>query len=278
MQRRRILGILVAMPPAWAFGDETRIWQEYLEWFRAQEGTVPDPLTGFEQHLLRSGRSSSEANAAARIAARLMKERRDEWQAAFFDKTYSNQTPRFNTQPNQLLVETVKGLKPGRALDIHMGQGRNAIYLAVLGWQVTGFDYSSEGIAAALVASKAAGVKIRAVKSRHEEFEFGLGQWDLIIMSYTWLPLEAQWVTKVTQALAPGGILVFEHLMEESGSPGAATWLPRPNELPRLFAQLRILRYEDIRARPDWSWRPERIARLVAERDLTIEQMRLEER
>ncbi|HOL73530.1 MAG TPA: hypothetical protein PKW45_18930, partial [Bryobacteraceae bacterium] len=51
-----------------------------------------------------------------------------------------------------------------------------------------------------------------------------------------------------------------------SGSPGAAPWLPRPNELLRVFGRLRIRRYEDVRARADWSWREERVARLVAER------------
>jgi hypothetical protein len=52
--------------------------------------------------------------------------------------------------------------------------------------------------------------------------------------------------------------------MEESGSPRAAPWLPRPNELFTVFTSLRILRYEDLRGPADWSWRPERIARLVA--------------
>jgi hypothetical protein len=61
-------------------------------------------------------------------------------------------------------------------------------------------------------------------------------------------------------------MLVFEHMLEESGSESAAPWLPRPNELFQIFGRLRILRYEDTRQQADWSWRPERIARLVAER------------
>ena len=54
--------------------------------------------------------------------------------------------------------------------------------------------------------------------------------------------------------------------MDESGSDGAAPWLPRPNELLRVFESLRILRYEDARTNADWAWRPERIARLVAQK------------
>lgn len=207
-----------------------------------------------------------------------MKERREEWQSAFFDKTYASRTPRFNTQPNQLLVQTVRGLKPGRALDVHMGQGRNAIYLAGLGWQVTGFDYSAGGISAAIRTAKEAGVRVTAIKARHEDFDFGAGQWDLIVMSYTWLPLESKWIDKITRALKPGGLLVFEHLIDESGSESAAAWLPAANELTRLFGHMQILRYEDVRTKADWSWRPERVARLVAQRDLAIEQSHLGER
>ena len=83
-------------------------------------------------------------------------------------------------------------------------------------------------------------------------------------MSYTWVPLRSQYISQIVESLQPGGIVVFEHLMEESGAERAAPWLPRPNELLEIFGRLRILRYEDVRARADWSWRPERIARLVA--------------
>jgi hypothetical protein len=109
-------------------------------------------------------------------------------------------------------------------------------------------------------------VRIEAVVARHEEFEFGVEQWDLVVLSYTWLPLGSPWVEKILASLKPGGLLVFEHMMDESGSANAAPWLPRPNQLLELFRSLRILRYEDVRAEADWSWRPERIARLAAEK------------
>ena len=44
-------------------------------------------------------------------------------------------------QFNKFLAERVRGLPPGKALDIGMGQGRNSMFLAALGWEVTGFDY-----------------------------------------------------------------------------------------------------------------------------------------
>jgi len=110
-------------------------------------------------------------------------------------------------------------------------------------------------------------VSLDALIARHEDFDFGRARWDLVVMSYTWVPLRAPYLERIVASLKPGGVLVFEHLMEESGSEGAAPWLPRPKELPRLFGGLRILRYEDVRAPADWSWRPERVARLVARRE-----------
>ena len=105
-----------------------------------------------------------------------------------------------------------------------------------------------------------------ALVRRHEDFDFGRAQWDLVVMSYTWVPLRGEYVDRIIESLKPGGLIVFEHLMDESGSENAAPWLPRPNELLKVFGRLRILRYEDVRADADWSWRPERIARLVAEK------------
>ena len=47
---------------------------------------------------------------------------------------------------NKFLAESVKGVTPGKALDIGMGQGRNSMFLAALGWDVTGFDISEVAV------------------------------------------------------------------------------------------------------------------------------------
>jgi SAM-dependent methyltransferase len=263
--RRSVLACLAA-GVAWGGTDEEQVWKEYLEWYRKQPAAVSDARKAYLEHLGRSGLAGAEIEKRSRIIERLARERRDELQPLFFDRTYASAAPRFNTAPNALLVEAVRDLVPGRALDIHMGQGRNAVFLAAAGWDVTGFDYSAEGVRAALETAEKAGLKLTALVRRHEEFEFGRAQWDLMLMCYTWVPLREPYVARILDSLKPGGVLVFEHLMDESGSDSAAPWLPRPNELLRLFGGLRILRYEDARARADWSWRPERIARLVAQK------------
>ena len=61
---------------------------------------------------------------------------------------------------NAFLVAVTKGLKPGRSLDVGMGQGRNTIYLAQQGWDSVGFDPADRAIAAAQAQAKTLGVKI----------------------------------------------------------------------------------------------------------------------
>jgi SAM-dependent methyltransferase len=265
MRRRDLFYLTASAGFAWCAAGEEQIWSEYVAWYRRQPVAVSDPRSAYIDHLRRSGQDAAAIEERSRVIQRLAAERREELYPIFFDRTYASGTPRFNTEPNALLVETVRGLRPGRALDVHMGQGRNAVFLASLGWQVTGFDYSEEGIRASLDAARKAGVSLTALVRRHEEFEFGLAQWDLVVMSYTWLPLREPYAGRIIDSLKPGGLLVFEHLMDESASERvAAPWLPRPNQLLEVFRKLRILRYEDLWGPADWSWRPERIARLVA--------------
>lgn len=264
---RRQLGWAVAAGLGWRPADDERIWAEYVEWYRKLPIGVSDPLAAYGDHLKGLGLGTAEAQNRLRIVERLVKERRAELHPLFFDRTYRSDSPRFNTAPNALLAETVREMKPGRALDIDMGEGRNAVFLASRGWDVTGFDFSEEGVAAAQRVAERTGVRLRALVRRHEEFDFGREQWDLVVMSYTWVPIRgADYAARIVDSLRPGGVVVFEHLMDESGSEGAAAWLPRPNELLQVFRALRILRYEDVRARADWAWRVERVARLVGKK------------
>ncbi len=265
MLRRRLFTFVVAAGLAWCATDQDRIWSEYIEWYRRQPVSVTDLRAPYIDYLKSTGIADAEIQERSKIVERLSRERREQLHPAFFDRTYASDA-RFNTEPNALLAETVRGVKPGRALDIHMGQGRNSVFLAGKGWDVTGFDFSAEGIRAANEAAAKAGVRITALERRHEDFDFGRAKWDLILMSYTWVPLREPFLTRIIDSLKPGGILVFEHMMDESGSERAAAWLPKPNELLQAFGRLRIIRYEDTRAQADWSWRPERIARLVAQK------------
>ena len=54
-----------------------------------------------------------------------------------------------------------------------MGRGRNGIWLASAGWDVTGYDISADALEVAQAYAKQAGVKVKTTVSSHEEFDFG---------------------------------------------------------------------------------------------------------
>src|SRR5688500_13343406 len=76
-------------------------------------------------------------------------------------------------QFNKFLAESVKDKAPGKALDIGMGQGRNSLFLAALGWEVTGFDISEVGVKQAQAEAAKRGVKLDAKVGDVDKFDYG---------------------------------------------------------------------------------------------------------
>ena len=179
--------------------------------------------------------------------------------AEYWDRAYSDPSLVFNTTPNAFLTEVVKGLKPGRALDIGMGQGRNSVYLAKLGWDVTGFDISERGMELARKSAAAAGVKITTISASMDDFDFGVGQWDLVVATYEGV----SWLEAAAQGLKPGGFLVVEGYSKHPQAPPGAAF--GPNELLKLFMDrnLHVVRYEDVEGEPDWL-KLDRVVRMFA--------------
>ena len=182
-----------------------------------------------------------------------------------FNFIYRHPMGAFKNEPNGLLVETVASFAPGRALDVAMGEGRNAVYLAARGWDVTGFDVSDEALRQANARAKETGVRIQTVRQSSEDFDYGREQWDLILFSYAMAPIhDPAYIRRIRDSLKPGGVVVYEHY---TGMPGvqANFGMVARGELPRLFADFEIRRYEETRAKSDWQFgRRAQITRLVA--------------
>jgi SAM-dependent methyltransferase len=180
-----------------------------------------------------------------------------------WNSVLTDPNPRFNTSPNEFLVAMTRGLKPGAALDVGMGQGRNAIFLARQGWNVTGFDPADRAVARARQLADRAGVKIVAKVQRMEDFDWGRGRFDLIVLSY--VPVRG-FIERIDAALKPGGIVVLEAFHSEGPvrAGGGVVW--DSNELLTDFRDFRILRYEDTLGKADFGLRETRLVRLCAQR------------
>jgi len=130
----------------------------------------------------------------------------------------------FKLEPNQLLVDTVKGKKPGKALDLAMGQGRNAIYLASQRWAVTGVDIADEGIKIAKQAAADRKLALTTVEADLDTWDLGKNQWDLVTMIYAGNDLKL--VERIKPSLKKGGLFVTEYFARESevAGTGAGGW------------------------------------------------------
>ena len=177
----------------------------------------------------------------------------------FYDTIFSK-GPKFNSGPNRLLAEAIQGRVLGKALDVGMGQGRNAVFLASKGWEVTGFDPSAIGLEQARKNATEAGVEIKTLQSGAEYFDFGRKRWDLIAIIY---PIEKTSIFRVRDALKPGGLVVVEAPHRET-APLRHHY--DSNELLEIFRGFRILKYEDTRALADWGLEGTRLVRLIAEK------------
>ena len=148
-------------------------------------------------------------------------------------------------EPSALLVQNPALLPAaGRALDIAVGTGRNALYLASLGFRVTGVDVST--VAVDLSREKAArlGLAVEAIVGDLEDYRLPVDTYDLIINFHY---LQRSLAGPIVRALRRGGLLVFESFtidqLQYSYGPKDPAFLLRPGELREMFAGLETLLY-----------------------------------
>ena len=171
-------------------------------------------------------------------------------------------------QFNKFLAESVKGKQPGKALDIGMGQGRNSLFLAALGWEVTGFDISEVGVKQAQAEAAKRGLKLDARVGDVDKFDYGKDRWDLVVGMYMHEYLTRN-AAKVVASLKPGGMLVIEGIHRDINKDNlqGERYGHANNELPKIFNRLRVRYYEDTVAQADWDrsgGKPVPVVRLLA--------------
>ena len=129
-----------------------------------------------------------------------------------WDERYASEDYRFGTRPNRFLVDCVAGLTPAKALALGEGEGRNAVFLAGLGFDVTAVDQSAVGLAKARRLAQMNGVRLHTITADLNDFVIQPAAWSLIINFFCHLPSaqRAPLHQRVTAGLVPGGAYVYE--------------------------------------------------------------------
>ena len=123
---------------------------------------------------------------------------------AEWDERYRSHDHLWSVTPNLFVADRLSGMAPGRGLDLAAGEGRNAIWLASLGWEMTAVDFSEVAISKGKAQSEAVDFVVADVRTWETEQSF-----DLVLIAYLHLvpgDYEAI-VRRARDWLAPGGEL-----------------------------------------------------------------------
>ena len=129
-----------------------------------------------------------------------------------WNERYSEPGFAYGTEPNDFLRANVDKLPTGNCLCLAEGEGRNAVWLAQQGLQVTAVDASEVGLKKAQELARERGVSIDTVHADLEQFDLGLNQWDAIISIFCHLPPDLRQLIhqRCVAGLRSGGIMLLE--------------------------------------------------------------------
>ncbi len=173
---------------------------------------------------------------------------KDFWNERFGSKDYF-----YGKGPNHFLKQSASNLHPhSKILCLGEGEGRNAVYLAILGHTVTAVDLSEEGKKKAELLAQEHKTTIDYNVCDLRDFNFGEKKWDVIISIFCHLPtdLRALIHKNVYTSLKEGGQFIIqsynpEQLKYNSGGPKDPQMLYTQDILLKDFPHLRWIKLED---------------------------------
>lgn len=180
-----------------------------------------------------------------------MTDKKEWWMSDKFDmwnERYANQGYFYGSEPNDFLQEACGAIpKGGSVLCLAEGEGRNAVFLAGLGYAVTAVDGSAQGLAKLQTLANEKGVRVAAVCADLADYDMGVGAWDGIVSIWCHLPnpLRSEVHRKAVAALKPGGVFLLEaytpkQLAYKTGGPPDVTLLMTLSALRQELSGLQI--------------------------------------
>ncbi len=151
----------------------------------------------------------------------------------FWDERYRGDNYAYGVEPNDFLRAEVGRIPKGRVLCLAEGEGRNAVFLASVGYQVTAVDFSTAGLRKAERLAMSRGVQLTLIEADLATFELGTDCWSGIVSIFAHTPgLVRQRVhAAVPRALHAGGAFVLEayrpgQIALGTGGPKDAAMMP----------------------------------------------------
>lgn len=129
-----------------------------------------------------------------------------------WNERYGNEAFAYGTEPNEFLRHQLKKLNPGKILFPAEGEGRNAVFAAQSGWEVSAFDISIEGKKKATQLSEKVGVKIDYHVGELESLNFNLSEFDALALIYAHFPadIKSKYHQILDKYVKKGGFVIFE--------------------------------------------------------------------
>ena len=129
-----------------------------------------------------------------------------------WDERFSEPGFAYGTEPNAFLESEADRIPRGRVLSLAEGEGRNAVFLAGLGYEVTAVDTSIVGLAKVQSLAAKRGVAVTTINADLADFDIEPDAWQGIVSIFCHLPpvIRAALHERCLRGLAPGGVFVLE--------------------------------------------------------------------
>jgi SAM-dependent methyltransferase len=174
---------------------------------------------------------------------------------SFWNERFAADEWVYGAAPNAFIADQAARLPEGAAvIELGAGEGRNAVFLAEQGFDVTALDYSAEGLRKTRTLADERGVSVDTIRADVMEWA-PERTWDAVVIAFLHLPPEARPALhrRIRQILRPGGVLIAEWFRPEqvtegysSGGPPRAEMMLTPDELRADFPEAGIQLLESV--------------------------------
>jgi SAM-dependent methyltransferase len=190
--------------------------------------------------------------------------------SSYWDARFQEQGFAYGQEPNDFLLSCAPHLTRGKALSLAEGEGRNAVYLAQLGFEVTAVDFSEVGLQKAQALAQQHGVQIQCICADLTDFDIGSDRWHLVVSVFSQpeSAVRQRLYGQLAPSLHPGGAFVLESKV--GPDPSGKDRYPGLNVLIQEIGPLRVVHAreeERVLSEGRYHQGPQRTAQIWAQRD-----------